>query len=164
MRATDLPCPTVGATGIFPLLAERLATLDGSAGTSTPPAVQVVPRRADGAAPTPAAAPARGDTGVPLSIQGRPYMRQYIDPATLWALTRAGLWMRVGFVGASVAALGLVQLFGGTGSLGNVALVAGGVALTMYAWQRTTRILDRADAAAAAREAAAAPSGTPDLG
>lgn len=67
------------------------------------------------------------------------------------ALLACGLWLRVGFIGASAAIVGLIQLFGGeTTPLSALALALGGGALAVLGWRRAHLALQRADTAAAA--------------
>ena len=65
-----------------------------------------------------------------------------------------GMWLRVGFVGASAVAVGLIHLFGGEVKLlSALALTAGGLALAFFSWRRARMALDGMDDAAAAVEA-----------
>jgi hypothetical protein len=53
------------------------------------------------------------------------------------ALFACGLWLRIGFVGASGAMAGIVALFGGDGTpLSALALALGGAALAVFGWRR----------------------------
>ncbi len=62
------------------------------------------------------------------------------------ALFACGLWLRVGFVGASAAVVGVIQLFGTEASpLSALALAVGGAALAVLSWRRAHVVLDRAD-------------------
>ncbi len=72
------------------------------------------------------------------------------------AITRSGMWSGVGFVGASVAAAGLLILVNGgaTAGVALAALLAGG-AMATYGWRSAWRALDSID-----RLSAAAPAGT----
>ena len=59
------------------------------------------------------------------------------------ALFACGLWLRIGFVGASGAAAGVVALFGGDGTpLSALALAVGGAALAMLGWRRAYAAVD----------------------
>jgi hypothetical protein len=81
------------------------------------------------------------------------------------ALRACGLWLRLGFIGASATAIGLLQLFGGeTTQLSPLALTLGGVVLAVVGWRRAYTALRRADAEAPATPVAApaqAPAQTP---
>jgi len=62
------------------------------------------------------------------------------------ALVKSGLWMRAGFVGASVVALGIITLFTGDARpINALAAILGGVALAVLAWRRSWVLLDRID-------------------
>jgi len=57
-----------------------------------------------------------------------------------------GMWLRVGFIGASAVAVGLIQLFGGeVKSLPALALTASGLALAFFSWHRARKSLDAMD-------------------
>ena len=75
------------------------------------------------------------------------------DPLTpAWrALVASGLWLRAGFVGASVAAIALVMLASGdaTPLIAIASAVAGG-AVASFAWRRFWVVINRADATEAA--------------
>jgi len=81
------------------------------------------------------------------------------------ALRACGLWLRLGFIGASATAVGLVQLFGGeTTPLSPLALTLGGVALAVVGWRRAYTAIRLADSDAPATSAEApvhAPARTP---
>ena len=63
------------------------------------------------------------------------------------ALVKSGMWMIVGYTGASVSALGLAWLFDGYANpLAALALVLAGGALALYGWRSGYRVLDRIDA------------------
>jgi len=91
-------------------------------------------------------------------------------PKGAWhALSACGLWMRVGFVGASTLAAGLVLAFRGeSGALTTLALILGGGLVAVLSWRYARTILERADAwdagtsgaARVAREPAAGPRST----
>lgn len=68
------------------------------------------------------------------------------------ALVASGLWMRVGFVGASVFAVGLIALFNGDASAATAlaSAITGGL-VAAYAWRRSWVVLNRADTAEASR-------------
>ena len=62
------------------------------------------------------------------------------------ALIRSNLWMRVGFVGASALAIGVITLFSGDWQpLAALATIAAGGALAALAWRRSWTILSRID-------------------
>jgi len=69
-------------------------------------------------------------------------------PQGAWqALSACGLWMRVGFVGASALAAGLVLAFRGeSGALTALTLVLGGGLVAVLSWRHARKILERADA------------------
>src|SRR5438046_2438239 len=173
MRLTDLPFPTVGGTGMFPLLAERLAT--------RPDAPEAAQRKAVAApsgdalvAPSVSALvtppPCAGATG--LDGDARYGYTEYtgytahaghtgyasawpnVDAESRRVLVRSGLWMRGGFVGISLVLAGLIQLVEWTAPVIGGALTLGGAALAAYAWRRAWEILARADADAAGAHAA----------
>ena len=53
------------------------------------------------------------------------------------ALFACGMWLRLGFVGASAAVAGVVALFGGDGTpLSALALALGGAALAVFGYRR----------------------------
>jgi hypothetical protein len=66
------------------------------------------------------------------------------------ALAKIGVWMIVGYVGASTLALGLLRLFNGEGNpLSALSFALAGGALAMYAWRSGYRVVDRIDEPAA---------------
>ena len=59
------------------------------------------------------------------------------------ALFACGMWLRLGFVGASAALAGIVALFGGDGTpLSALALATGGAALAVLGWRRAYAAVD----------------------
>ncbi len=69
-------------------------------------------------------------------------LRRSVGPA----LIAYGLWLRVGFVGASGFAAGLIELVdGGMKPLFALALAAGGAALAAAGWWRARTLLGAAD-------------------
>lgn len=73
-----------------------------------------------------------------------------LDAKTHRSLLACGLWLRAGFAGASLAVIGLIQLFGGeTAPLSALALVLGGAGLAALAWRRAHAALQHADPPAA---------------
>ena len=74
------------------------------------------------------------------------------------ALVWCGLWLRVGFIGASALAAGLLQLFDGDVKPHlALALAVGGGVLAAVSWRRATAVLDVADSAAAGSDGASLP-------
>jgi hypothetical protein len=69
-------------------------------------------------------------------------------PKGAWqALTTSSLWLRVGFIGASAVAAGLVlALRSEANPLSALALVLGGGLLAAASWRHARNILERADA------------------
>jgi hypothetical protein len=66
------------------------------------------------------------------------------DAATRRALTVCGLWMRVGFVGASATAVGVIQLFDRDWSLLTaLSTLTAGIALAAFGWRRAFAALNR---------------------
>ena len=66
-----------------------------------------------------------------------------------WPLVEAGLWMRAGIAGAGTALIAPALLLGGDAAPTTAAaLVVGGVAVAVFAYRRTCRALDAADAPA----------------
>ena len=62
------------------------------------------------------------------------------------ALAKSGLWMIVGYIGASTLTLGLLSIFSGEGNpLTALVFVFAGGALATYAWRSAYRVLDRID-------------------
>jgi len=59
------------------------------------------------------------------------------------SLFACGMWLRLGFVGASLALAGVVALFSGDGTpLSALALAAAGAALTVFGWRRAYAAVD----------------------
>ena len=78
------------------------------------------------------------------------YQRPELHGKTGRALVVCGLWMRLGFVGATAVAVGVIQLFGSEASpLSAFALAAGGAALAALSWRRAHAALGEADEPAA---------------
>ena len=74
------------------------------------------------------------------------YQRPELHGKTGRALVVCGLWMRLGFVGASAVAVGVIQLFGSDASpLSAFALAAAGAALAVLSWRRAHAALGDAD-------------------
>jgi len=67
-----------------------------------------------------------------------------------------GLWLRVGFIGASAFAVGLMQLFGGeVKAVPALALAIVGGLLAAFSWRRARNSLDVADDATSTVKATA---------
>lgn len=65
---------------------------------------------------------------------------------TGWALLACGIHLRVGFIGASMAAIGLLSLIGGNGRpLTALLLALTGGALAALGWHCARRAVDRID-------------------
>jgi hypothetical protein len=59
-----------------------------------------------------------------------------------------GMWLRVGFIGASAIAVGLIQLFSGeVKPLSALGLAFGGLLLALFGWQRARKAIGAADEA-----------------
>ena len=85
----------------------------------------------------------------------------YPDPAlrgkTPSPLLASSLWLRLGFVAASGAAVALMELYQGElRPFAALAWIFGGVALTALSWRRAKFLLDRLDGFDVAPEAVAA--------
>ena len=62
------------------------------------------------------------------------------------ALVESGLWLRIGFIGASGLAAGIIQLLGGeVRPISALALVVGGGVLATLSWRRAGAILEAAE-------------------
>jgi hypothetical protein len=62
------------------------------------------------------------------------------------AITRAGVWSGLGFVGASIAAAGLLVVTNGGATVGvGLALLVAGGALATYAWRKSWNVIDSID-------------------
>lgn len=73
------------------------------------------------------------------------HFRRGVDGPT-WPIIASGLWLRVGFVGASAVVVAMVRAFDGEASLvATLAIVIAGVAVAVLAWRQGWRALDRAD-------------------
>lgn len=77
-----------------------------------------------------------------------PNTNVYAKPAprskTGRALLACGLWLRVGYFGASATIVGLIQLFGGeTTPLSPLALTLGGAVLAVVGWRRAYSAVER---------------------
>ena len=67
------------------------------------------------------------------------------------SLVWSGLWIRIGFIGASGVAAGIIQLLGGeVKPISALALAVGGGVLATLSWRRAGAILDGADKPASA--------------
>ena len=82
-------------------------------------------------------------------MENRPvnvYQKPELHGPTGRALLACGLWMRLGFIGASGVAVGVIQLFGNEGSpLAALAFVLGGAALAAVSWRRAHAALSKVD-------------------
>ena len=75
-------------------------------------------------------------------------------------LLACGLWLRLGFVGASAVAIGVIQLFGHDASpLSAFVLTMGGGALGILSWRRAHAALTDVDQPANAPSVAVASGG-----
>jgi hypothetical protein len=62
------------------------------------------------------------------------------------ALVESGLWLRIGFIGASGVAAGIIQLLGGEAKpISALALAVGGGVLATLSWWRAGAVLESAD-------------------
>ena len=76
------------------------------------------------------------------------------------ALVECGLWLRVGFVGASGVAAGLLQLFSSdVAPLSALALAVGGAMLAAFSWWRGRAVLDFVDEGIATTGQVPSPAG-----
>jgi hypothetical protein len=63
-------------------------------------------------------------------------------------LVKCGLWILIGFVGATAVAAGILQLFDGEANwLSALVLIVGGGILTATCWHRAQTVLDDAEQA-----------------
>jgi hypothetical protein len=59
------------------------------------------------------------------------------------ALSECGLWLRVGFGGASIAAIGIIEFLQREADLvPSLPFAAAGAALAVYSWRRARSVLD----------------------
>jgi hypothetical protein len=156
MSANHIPVNAAGNGSIFKLLAERLSSTPARQGTR--PSRVAAPRFASPVTRLMAEAAAR-DT----FVVRRPLYTRYapgLPGPEGRAIARSAMWSRIGFVGASLLAAGLVLNGDGAASAPTVlALVAGGGALATYAWRRAWLVLDGIDPASARNAEATAPEG-----
>ena len=93
-------------------------------------------------------------------MENRPvnvYQKPELHGPTGRALLACGLWMRLGFVGASAVAVRVIRLFGNDVSpLTALALAVGGAAVAVVSWRRAHAALSK-DADVPAPTAAARP-------
>jgi len=67
--------------------------------------------------------------------------------ATGWALAPLGALMMIGYIGANLVALGVLQLLHGeANTLFAIALVIGGGTATALAWRRANRVISNVEA------------------
>jgi hypothetical protein len=95
-------------------------------------------------------------------------MQNHTDVTTSYAAWRNeagpgviafGMWLRVGFIGASAVAVGLIQLFSGdVKPLSALGLAAGGLLLALLGWQRARKSLGSEGDAPVAVNAVTAPT------
>lgn len=79
------------------------------------------------------------------------------------ALIASGVWLRIGFIGASAFAGGLIALIGGDArALPALAFMVAGAVLAIIGWRRSRALLER-DAAVPSAAPAAAKSAASDL-
>ena len=78
---------------------------------------------------------------------------------TAWPLIESGLWLRVGFIGASSAAVAVLLLFTGEARplIALASALAGGV-LAAFSWRRSWVLLDRIDGSQTATKGAMSPA------
>jgi len=69
------------------------------------------------------------------------------------ALVVSGLWLRAGFVGASLAFIGLIEFVSGDRSPLDLLLALAGAALAGIGWRRGLAVLERAEAGPGAEPA-----------
>jgi hypothetical protein len=75
-------------------------------------------------------------------------------------LVACGLWLRVGFLGASALAFGLVALLGGEpGPVYALAIALAGGALTVFAWRRARIAIEAGESSAVEAPKATLPVG-----
>jgi len=71
---------------------------------------------------------------------------RYLSKSARRALVESGLWLRIGFIGASGVAAGIIQLLGGdVKPISALALAVGGGVLATLSWRRAGAILESAD-------------------
>jgi len=64
------------------------------------------------------------------------------------ALVESGLWLRIGFIGASGVAAGIIQLLGAEAKpISALALAVGGGVLAVLSWRRARIVIESADQA-----------------
>jgi len=64
------------------------------------------------------------------------------------ALVESGLWLRIGFIGASGVAAGIIQLLGAEAKpISALALAVGGGVLAVLSWRRAGNVIESADQA-----------------
>jgi len=74
-----------------------------------------------------------------------------MNRGTRRALVGSGLWIRIGFIGASGVTAGIIQLLGGEVTpISALALAVGGGVLATLSWRRAGAVLDGADKPASA--------------
>jgi hypothetical protein len=154
MSANTIPFKAVGTGGVFELLAERLSSLPPERAAS--PAGAPAPRRDTPVARLMAEADARDTVVIHRSMYTR-YAPGLPGPEGR-AIVRCGMWSRLGFVGASLVAAGIVLLGnGGVSALAALGLVVGGGAVAAFSWRQAWKVLDAIDSEAIAASASTAP-------
>jgi len=154
MSANHIPFNAVGNNGIFKLLAERLSSTPPRQGTR--PAGVAAACFASPVTRLMAEAAARD-----IFVVRRPLYTRYapgLPGPEGRAIASSAMWSRLGFVGASLLAAGLVLTGDGAASAPTVlGLVAGGGALATYAWRRAWLVLDGIDPASTGNAGPTAP-------
>jgi hypothetical protein len=73
-------------------------------------------------------------------------------------LVACGLWLRIGTIGASALAFGLIALFGGEpGPVYALAIALAGGALAVFAWRRALNAIEADDSSAVDAPKASSP-------
>lgn len=71
-----------------------------------------------------------------------------LDSNSLRALAACSVWLRVGFIGTTALAVGLIRLF--DGEAGSLALAFFGATLAIASWRRAFTVLEHAERASGA--------------
>ena len=88
-----------------------------------------------------------------------PYERPKLGARTRGSLLACGLWIRAGFIGASAAAVGMIQLFAREWSALSALSIAGaGVALVVLSYGRAQAALSDAGKPTTASDATPVPA------
>ena len=92
------------------------------------------------------------------NVNANPLPESGTKPGHEWMVS--GLWMNIGFIGASALATGVLQLLHGNARLGWVFVLAvGGGALAAFSWWRAQTVLETDDGKSAATAGASRPAG-----